>query len=99
MSEENKTVELKDDELEKVSGGAGITINSIDYGDYFENISFYLYALNTYSVIDDTTKIEFDMYKKNDNSFVAKVSYLRVDIDGCFFYNGTKNNKNYIQHS
>ena len=35
VSEENKTVELKDEELEKVSGGAKYALYKVSVGDVF----------------------------------------------------------------
>ena len=36
MSEENKTVELKDNDLEKVNGGVGFIVTEVDVGDVFK---------------------------------------------------------------
>ena len=73
MSDENKTIELNDEELEKVNGGGSGTYNGVTYKDgdvyvkYSEDLSamfIYVYVLKNCA----TTTCDIDNYYYNQNT-------------------------------
>ena len=79
----NDIKELKNEELEKVSGGFRITEYSIDAGDCFENESYIFKALNDLPKTDDySIYIDFYCYNKSLNKYFAanRNAYSIVNI-------------------
>ena len=75
MSEENKTVELKDEELEKVSGGIEYSISRVDAGDVFiektANPTIGYIVTQTTPIIDEDTIIPCKYIHKSDGKWIS----------------------------
>ena len=72
MSEENKTVELKDEELKQVTGGVKFVITEVDVGDVFKLSSMTIVIKN--HVVDDglNPKVSVIIVELKNNSWVKK---------------------------
>lgn len=74
MSEENKKVELKEEDLEKVSGGANVTetYSSIDRGDVFiskTKPTEGIISLESVNEVDDSTFITYRYIEKKGDKW------------------------------
>ena len=97
MSEENKTVELKDEELEKVSGGAGVVYTSVSKGDRFTSpyrTCDYLVVRRDYDNLTDNTYISVDFY--GSSGFLVSSETTRVILSKHYYYDFVNSNPNYV---
>ena len=95
MSEENKTVELKNEELEKVTGGTGYTLgNPKPQGYAFYNSSTYkdsVYKVaNVVRYVNDTLGYEYTIDYYYCGEYIGQLSsnLCDSDIDDYVYHNG-----------
>ena len=94
MSEENKTVELKEDELEKVSGGTGYTLgNPKPQGYAFYPTSSKEYVdkvANVVRHVNDTLGYEYTIDYYFYGEYIGQLSnnLCDFDIDEYVYHNG-----------
>ena len=94
MSEENKTVELKEDELEKVSGGTGYTLGNPKpqgYAFYPGSSREYVYKVaNVVRYVNDTLGYEYtiDYYYYGEKIGQLSNNLCDSDIDDYVHTNG-----------
>lgn len=96
--------ELRDEELNKVSGGFGCTINSLNIGDCFSYRaanygSIFLMCRKNYPEVNEDTVIEFDYYDNaiNDAGYRGiQKSTAKSVASGIYGYDHYYSNPNYI---
>ena len=100
MSNENKNVELKDVELQKVNGGVSYPLDVINLGDCFTNGFMYLISRDTYEVVNGNTIIECDFYNGSVSSdtFMYKQVIEVWNLFSSFTYNSELSNSSYVPH-
>ena len=92
---------LEEKELHVVNGGEGDDFTTIHIGDYFESIAspFYIIATTGNETATSLICIDFDMYSKNDDSYIGKWNGNPNEMKGFFVKIPDKCNPNYVPHA
>ena len=82
MSEKNKKVELKDEDLEKVSGGASITFNRFDVGDVFKqnDLWYHVVSRTAYGPFSDDSMIYVRAFKMSNTNTLVPIDNLENQV-------------------
>ena len=82
MSEENKKIELKDEDLEKVSGGASISFNRFDVGDVFKQNDFWYHVVSrtAYGPFSDESRIYVRAFKMSSSNTLIPIDNLETNV-------------------